>query len=220
MAHFEEIILNFFLSYSAEPLMVYTAIAVLMTMGSFGLPISEEVVIISAGLMAYIASRPDLYPPVKESTDFMTVHTTALVCFLSVFLSDFLVFSLGRFLSGSMKSKYLDRFVSPKKMEKISKWINRYGYLYPAVFRFLPGLRFPGHLSSGFFKIPFSQFILVDGLAATLTVPTQVIIIGIFGHTIIEHLKIFISALAFLMTAFIALFIFRKIKEIKQLFIR
>lgn len=220
MAHFEEIILNFFLSYSAEPVIVYTAIAVLMTMGSFGLPISEEIVIISAGLMAYIGSHPELYPPVKESSDFMTIHTTALVCFLSVFLSDFLVFNLGRFLNNSMKNKYIDRLVSPKKMEKISKWVNRYGYLYPAVFRFLPGLRFPGHLSSGFFKIPFSQFILVDGLAALLTVPTQVIIIGIFGRSIIEHLKIFIFALAFLMIAFIILFIFKKIKEIKQLFTR
>ena len=220
MAHFEEIILNFFLSYSAEPVIVYTAIAILMTMGSFGLPISEEVVIISAGLMAYIGSHPELYPPIKESADFMTIHTTAFVCFLSVFLSDFLVFNLGRFLSGSMKIKYIDRLVSPKKMEKISKWIHRYSYFYPAVFRFLPGLRFPGHLSSGFFKIPFSQFILVDGLAALLTVPTQVIIIGIFGQAIIEHLKIFISALAFLMIAFIILFLFRKIKEIRQLFTR
>ena len=220
MAHFEEIILNFFLSYSAEPIIVYTAIAILMTMGSFGLPISEEVVIISAGLMAYIGSHPELYPPVKESADFMTIHTTALVCFLSVFLSDFLVFNLGRLLSNSMKNKYINQLVSPKKMERISKWIHRHGYLYPAVFRFLPGLRFPGHISSGFFKIPFSQFILVDGLAAALTVPTQVIFIGIFGHTIIEHLKIFISALAFLMIAFIILFILRKIKEIKQLFAR
>ena len=93
MAHFEEIILNFFLSYSAEPIIIYIAIAVLMTMGSFGLPISEEIVIISAGLMAYIGSHPELYPPIKESADFMTIHTTALVCFLSVFLSDFLVFN-------------------------------------------------------------------------------------------------------------------------------
>ena len=220
MAHFEEIILNFFLSYSAEPIIIYIAIAVLMTMGSFGLPISEEIVIISAGLMAYIGSHPELYPPIKESADFMTIHTTALVCFLSVFLSDFLVFNVGRLLSHSMKNKYIDRLVSPKKMDRISKWIHRYGYLYPAVFRFLPGLRFPGHLSSGFFKIPFSQFILVDGLAALLTVPTQVIFIGIFGHAIIEHLKIFISALAFLMIGFIILFIFRKTKEIKQLFAR
>lgn len=220
MAHFEEILLNFFLSYSAEPIIVYTAIAVLMTMGSFGLPISEEIVIISAGLMAYIGSHPELYPPVKESADFMTIHTTALVCFLSVFLSDFLVFNVGRLLGNSMKNKYIDRLIPPQKMEKISKWVHRYGYLYPAVFRFLPGLRFPGHLSSGFFKIPFSQFILVDGLAALLTVPTQVIVIGIFGKSIIEHLKIFISALAFLMAVFIILFILRKIKEIKQLFTR
>ena len=118
MAHFEEIILNFFFSYSAEPVIVYIAIAILMTMGSFGLPISEEVVIISAGLMAYIGSHPELYPPVKESAEFMTIHTTAFICFLSVFLSDFLVFSLGRLLNDSMKNKYIDRLISPKKNGK------------------------------------------------------------------------------------------------------
>ena len=219
MAQFEETILNFLLSYSSEPVTVYLAIAVLMTMGSFGLPISEEVVIISAGLMAYIGSHPELYPPSDPSGQAITVLGASSVCFLSVFLSDFLVFSLGRFSrKSSATQKYLLRFISDEKMKKISKWVNRYGYFYPAVFRFLPGLRFPGHFSSGFFKIPFSQFILVDGLAALLTVPTQVIFVGMFGHTIINYLKEFVLALIIITCSFIIIFIIGKIKEIKSLF--
>ena len=218
---FEEYILNFFLSYATEPYIVYIAIVTLMTMGSFGLPVSEEVVIIAAGLMAYMGGHPELYPQIAQAEHVMTVQTTALVCFLSVFLSDFMVFLLGRLLHNSMsRQSYILKLIPEQKMIKISKWVNRYGYFYPAVFRLLPGLRFPGHLSSGFFKIPYSQFIIVDGLAVLLLVPTQVLLVSYWGHRIIENLKIFSIAMVTIVIFFISIFLFRKFSEIKKLFTR
>ncbi len=218
---FEEYILSFLISYASEPNIAYMAIVILMTMGSFGLPVSEEIVIIAAGLMSYMGAHPELYPQIAEAEHVMTVHTTALVCFSSVFLSDFLVFLIGRLIQNSMsKQPYILKLIPEKKMIKISKWVNRYGYFYPAVFRLLPGLRFPGHLSSGFFKIPYSQFIIVDGLAVLLLVPTQVILIAFWGHKIVENLKMFSILLMVIVISFISIFLFRKFSEIKNLFTR
>ena len=217
MIQFEEYIFNLLLSYASEPYTVYIAIVVLMTMGSFGLPISEEVVIIAAGLMAYMGSHPEIYPQIAAAEHVMTIPTTAMVCFLSIFLSDFLVFMIGRFLQ--TKQAYISKLIPEYKMNKISKWVNRYGYFYPAVFRLLPGLRFPGHLSSGFFKIPYSQFIIVDGLAVLILVPTQVLIVSYWGHKIIENLKTTSVLMAMIIVVFVTIFVFRKLKEIKQLFI-
>ena len=217
MFQFEEVILNFFLSYSAEPAVVYTAIVILMTAGSFGFPISEEIVIISSGLMAFIGSRPDLYPPLVPEASTVTVEWAALVCFLSVFLSDFLVFCLGRFCSAPLqKSRFFSKRMSEQKMRKIQKWIDKYGYFYPALFRFTPGLRFAGHFSSGIFKMSFSQFILVDGVAALLVVPTQVLLIGRFGYTILEYLKEVIFGIGLLVFIFIFVVVIRKIQELKK----
>ena len=202
MAQFEQYIFNFLLSYSGQPLIVYVSIAVLMTAGSFGLPISEEVVIIAAGLIAFFGSNPELYPSGADSL--VSIPSAALVCFLSVFLSDILVYCLGRFFSKPIQShRYFNRLISKKKMEKISNLIMKYGYFYPAMLRFIPGLRFPGHFSCGFFRVPFSQFALVDGSAALLTVPTQVVLIGVFGRSIVEYLKEFILAGALIMIIFI-----------------
>ena len=216
MAQFEQYIFNFLLSYSGQPVIVYVAIAVLMTAGSFGLPISEEVVIIAAGLIAFFGSNPELYPSgpaTGYSDNLVSIPTAALVCFLSVFLSDILVYCLGRFFSKPIQShKYFHRLISKKKMEKISRLIMKYGYFYPAMLRFIPGLRFPGHFSCGFFRVPFFQFALVDGSAALLTVPSQVVLIGVFGRSIVEYLKEFILGGAVI----IVIIIFIQINTIRK----
>ena len=213
----EQIIFNFLLAYSTEPVLVYAATALLMTAGSFGFPISEEIVIISVGLIAYIGSHPELYPPAEHTHAVVNIPTAAVVCFLSVFLSDFLVFCLGRFSRKTIQNhKYFNKFISQKKMEKVSKWVDRYGYFYPALFRFTPGLRFPGHFLCGLFKIPFSQFIITDGVTALLTVPTQVILIGIFGHMMTDYLKEIALGLALIVSLTILVFIIKKFKEIKH----
>ena len=207
----EQYVFNFLLSYAGQPLLVYVGIALLMTAGSLGLPLSEEIIIISAGLMAFIGSHPELYP--LQSPSQVTVSGAAVVCFLSVFLSDVLVYLMGRFFSPLIRGqKYFHRLISKKKMEKVSRLITRYGYFYPAIFRFTPGLRFPGHFSSGFFRIPLSQFIFVDGLTALLIVPTQVILIGLFGRPIIQHLKEFILITGFVVLSTACFIVFKNLK--------
>ena len=136
MIQFEEYIFNLLLSYASEPYTVYIAIVVLMTMGSFGLPISEEVVIIAAGLMAYMGSHPEIYPQIAAAEHVMTIPTTAMVCFLSIFLSDFLVFMIGRFLQ--TKQAYISKLIPEYKMNKISKWVNRLWIFLSCCFSLAP----------------------------------------------------------------------------------
>jgi membrane protein DedA with SNARE-associated domain len=57
------------------------------------------------------------------------------------------------------------------------------------VFRFTPALRFPGHFACGATGIKYSTFILVDGTAALLTVPTQVLLMAYFGEKVLSLLK-------------------------------
>ncbi len=49
--------------YAYEPTMVYCAIFVMMMASGFGLPLPEEVYIVSVGILAYMGAHPDLFPP-------------------------------------------------------------------------------------------------------------------------------------------------------------
>ena len=223
--YIEHNLLNFLVSCAYDPLMFYSLIVLVMTLGTFGLPVSEEVVIISAGLAVYMGAHPELYPPpaleqalpgLLESThNPVQPVTTALVCFLSVFLTDFLIYMLGFVFRGQIiNHPLIKKSISQKRKEKIDLWISKYGYFVPSLFRFTPGLRFIGYLTCGVVRIPVSQFILVDGGVALLVVPSQVLIISRYGEAIIENLKIGTLIVGFLFCTFLITMILRPLYRI------
>jgi membrane protein DedA with SNARE-associated domain len=180
----------FLLQYAYEPTMVYGLIILLLTASSFGLPFPEEIVLLSAGLLAHIGSNPHLYPPPYPGAVGVSIPITAVVCFFAVFMSDLLVFWLGkRFGSRMLSHPWAKKIISPKGFEKISEWTVRFGPLACGVFRFTPALRFPGHFACGATGIKYSTFIAVDGTAALLTVPTQVLLMAYFGEQVLSILK-------------------------------
>ena len=187
-------VLDLLTSVAYEPVMFYGIIILIITLATFGLPISEEIVIVSAALVTYMGQHPELYPPspfaIEEGLIPVQPITTAIVCFLAVFLSDLLVYMLGFiFREKILNYPLVQKTISQKKQDRIDKWILKYGHYVSGIFRFTPGLRFIGYLSCGIVRIPIDKFILINGLVALLIVPSQVIIISIYGETIIENLK-------------------------------
>ena len=197
----EQSILNFLVSCAYDPFMFYGLIILIMTLSSLGLPISEELVIISAGLTVYMGAHPELYPPVvleqaistgaENTLSPVQPWTTALVCSLSVFVTDLIIYMMGFVFRGQIiNHPVIKKSISQKRKEKIDLWVSKYGYFVPGFFRFTPGLRFIGYLTCGVVRIPISKFILVDGGVVLLVVPPQILIISRYGEAIIENLKI------------------------------
>ena len=190
MGFSEDAILQWFSSYAYQPYLVYGAIIGFMVLSSFGFPVPEEVVLVSAGIVGYMGTRPDLFPPPFEGAATVDVYVLAAVCFFSVFLSDFLVYTLGRVLGDRLlESKIMARY--KPRLDKVTRWVKEYGAYAAGIFRFTPGLRFPGHFSCGMLGLAQWKFITVDGLAALLTVPTQVLLVASFGEEIIVYFKQF-----------------------------
>tara|TARA_B100001094_G_C18158115_1_gene787673 strand:+ start:144 stop:833 length:690 start_codon:yes stop_codon:yes gene_type:complete len=186
----EENILTWFSQYAYQPHLVYSAVVGLMILSSFGLPVPEEVTLVSAGLVAYMGSRPDLYPPPFAGAPTVDVSTMAVICFLAVFLSDFLVFNLGKFLGKRLMARnFMKRYQD--RMEQITEWTTKYGIFAAGIFRFTPGLRFPGHFCCGMLGLSVIKFITVDGLAALVSVPTQVLLVAYFGEEILVNFRQF-----------------------------
>jgi membrane protein DedA with SNARE-associated domain len=183
-------IISFLLGYAYEPIYVYFVISGLLIASSFGLPFPEEVTLLSAGLLAHIGSHPELYPPPYPGATGVNVVATATICFFAVLLSDLLVFALGKhFGPRLLKNRFAGKIFKPEIFEKIASWTERFGPFACGVFRFTPGLRFPGHFSCGCFGLSYTKFLLIDGTAALLTVPTQVLLMAYYGQEILGVLK-------------------------------
>ena len=79
----EALVAQTFSKFAYEPWLVYSAIWGFMLASAFGLPIPEEVVLISAGLVGYMALHPDKYPPHSgaSSATPVDVYVLAAVAF-------------------------------------------------------------------------------------------------------------------------------------------
>ena len=187
---FEDQLSQWFLAYAYEPAWVYSLVVVIMFASSFGLPLPEEVILVSAGLAGYMASHPAIYPPPYPGAQGVEPVTLAIICLLAVFISDYLIYWIGSYFGYKLLNhpKWGKRFRG-KTFQRVQKWIHDYGIFAPFIFRFTPGLRFPGHMMCGAIGLSRWKFICIDGMAALLTVPTQIILISIYGEVILKYIN-------------------------------
>lgn len=177
--------------YAYNPMLVYAVLFAVMYASSFGLPIPEEFTLITTGFLVYMGMNPNLYPMPAGGTP-LNVHVTAAVCFIAVFSSDLLVFMIGKkFGKRIIKIEFFTKVLSPERMDKIEKWANKYGKWACGIFRFTPGIRFPGHLSCGMAGLKTRTFVLVDGAMVLISVPTQIYAVAYFGNEILAWFKKF-----------------------------
>jgi len=205
-------LLAFFSQYAYEPMYVYGFITVFMFASSFGLPVPEELTLVSAGLVAHMAKNPDIYPPPYPGAEGVDVVVLSIVCFAAVFMSDLVVYFIGRFFGGRIiKTRFFQKQVAGEGFNRINSWFQKYGGWACGIFRFTPGLRFPGHMSCGLLGIPLWKFMAIDGTAALISVPTQVYFVATYGDVIMEKLaefKLIVFGL------FVCLFVFWLIRKV------
>ena len=208
-------LLEFFSQYAYQPHYVYGFIVLFMLASSFGFPVPEEIVLVSSGLVGYLASNPDKFPPPYPGATPVNLYLLMIVSFLAVLGSDFLVYSLGRIFGDKLiKTKFMQKHKDGKTFTIIDNWFKKYGGWAAGVFRFTPGLRFPGHLTCGMMKYPVWKFLLIDSVVALLSVPTQVYIVAKNGEHILEFLREF-KMIVFGVLFAVAIIYFIRLKLVK-----
>lgn len=126
-----------------------------------GLPVPEDIVLVSAGALGVIDERP-----------WMQVSG---VMYAGVMLGDSIIFLAGRHLGWRLlDSKWFQRILPPAKQSRVRELFDKYGSLVLFVGRFLPGLRTPIFLTAGSMKVKYLTFFFFDGLAALVSVPVFV----------------------------------------------
>lgn len=146
--------------FQDSPLALWGPFGVLILCG-LGLPLPEDVVLISAGALGEIEGRSWL-------------HVSG-VMYAGVLIGDSTIFLTGRYLGQRLlTTRWFQRYLSPEKQLRVEARFERFGSMVLFVARFLPGLRAPVFFTAGSMKVRYLKFLLFDGLAALISVPVFV----------------------------------------------
>ncbi len=155
---------------------VYAKLAGILLLCGLGLPIPEDISLISAGYLAHLGT--------------VHIHVVFLVCFVAVLGGDSLAFMLGRlFGTRLLATRFGHRYFSPRRQRRVRAYFRTYGSKVVFVARFLPGLRFSIFLSAGMLHVRPYVFIVYDLLAALVSVPFLVYSAWFFGDHIAHVIK-------------------------------
>lgn len=209
MTHFSsEPLFQHFAVYAYQPEMVYAGIVIMMLLSAFGLPLPEELTIVSVGILSYMGANPELFPPPEVGAPVVNKYWASIVCIVAIMAGDTLVYMLGKTWGRKLiRHPKLHRFLPEEKFASVEKWTNKYGLWAVFLLRFSPGVRFPGHFACGILHYPWRRFFMMDSFAVLISVPTQVILIATYGEVILSLLhkfrNYFVIALVLLGVAFL-----------------
>jgi membrane protein DedA with SNARE-associated domain len=136
----------------------YPVIFVLLLGAGIGIPIPEDVPLITAGVM----SRHGGWP----------IIPAAAACSVFVLGRDCIVYFLGkRYGAALLERHWLKRYVRPEQVETWSGKIRSNGSKVVFAGRWIPGVRAAVFFSAGVAQVPTRTFLLFDGLAMGFTTP-------------------------------------------------
>jgi membrane protein DedA with SNARE-associated domain len=175
-----------------ETLLKYGLLAVFvaLVLTSFGLPIPEDVSLVAAGALA--------------RTGHSSWLSTIFVGYVGVLTGDVIAFMMGRRV-GLHPTGWLGRMFDDHHIERIMRFYRRFGDWTVVICRNLPGMRFPAFFFSGATGMPLKRFLLLDGLAAVVTVGVWVNVGWAFGDNMAEWLHILDNARWILMAGGVGL---------------
>lgn len=159
----------------------YGFVFVVLLLCGFGLPMPEDVILVTGGVLAWLAS------PLHEVTLAAMLHDEGLLTMIAVGLvgilaGDSVIFLAGRRFGARVADfRPLRRIITPEKLELVERKVRNRGNVVVMFARFLPGLRAPTFFTVGHARLPYWKFLLYDGFAALVSAPLWVCLGFWFG---------------------------------------
>ena len=156
----------------------YPAVYVLLASTGTGLPVPEDVVLLTAGTVC--------------STGHALFVAMVPVAVLGVFTGDTLLFRIGMKLGPKViEHPKLSKVLTAERVARVRGRFDRYGVWTVFVARFLPGVRMPTFLLAGSMGISQQRFWLADGLAVCVFAPVMVFAGFRFGADALPYVRAF-----------------------------
>jgi membrane protein DedA with SNARE-associated domain len=157
----------------------YVLITLFMILTGAGLPLPEEVGIITAGVFS---AEGTLYWPIALGC-----------CLFGAIVGDCLMYWIGyHFGRGVLRDRrWFSRLITPEREAQIEEMFCRHGLKVFFVARFLVGLRSPVYLTAGILRVSFRRFLLIDLICATTVVGSFFGLTYYFGQNVARWAKDF-----------------------------
>ncbi len=165
-----EFLIDFFSGYG------YFAVFFVLLACGFGLPIPEDVTLVSGGVISGLG--------------FTNVHIMLVVSMIGVLAGDSTMYWLGRIYGKKiLRFRLIKPLVRGGRLSSVRKMFDKYGNRLLFTARFLPGLRAVVYLVSGITnRVNYARFVFVDFCAAIISVPIWVYL-GDFGASNLDWVE-------------------------------
>ena len=164
-------------SSMSHPVTLYFLLTGILLLCGFGLPLPEDVVLITGGYLAY--------------SGYMDITIFLPLALAGVLLGDSSVFMIGKKTGDSiLNHRFLSQFIQPFHIKKAKAVIEKYHDRIFFLARFFPGFRSAIFYTGGALKTKFIKFFFYDSLAALISVPALVLGSYLGGEYIDQVLKI------------------------------
>ena len=146
----------------------YVAVFIALMICGAGLPLPEDITLVAGGVIAGLG--------------YANVHAMVALTMFGVLLGDSAIFLLGHHYGARiLKWRFVARVLTPSRYAKVQEKFDQYGNRMLFFARFLPGMRTTVYLTAGTtHRVSFLRFLLIDTLAALISVPFWVYL-GYFG---------------------------------------
>lgn len=159
----------------------YACVFSLLLLCGFGLPLPEDIALVSGGVLAWLASDLETATLSGMLRDRGLV-AMILVGLVGILAGDSVIFLAGRRFGHRVADfRPLRRVITPEKLQLVEKKIRTRGNIVVMFARFLPGLRAPTYFTVGHARMPMWEFLLFDATAALVSAPLWVCIGFWFG---------------------------------------
>jgi len=144
-----------------------------------GLPIPEEVTLIAAAWSA-----------LQEWAPLQSMFAVSIAAILA---GDLATYTVGRYVGYRLvRLPYFRRVLSEERLTRVDQFFDKYGDWAVFIARFFAGFRLGCYFIAGLTRLSVGMFLLMDFLAALLSVGLTFLIILSFGEQIevaIQHLR-------------------------------
>jgi membrane protein DedA with SNARE-associated domain len=189
-------------SSMAHPMALYFLLVGILLLCGFGLPLPEDVVLITGGYLAY--------------SGYMDIRIFVVAAMAGVLLGDSSMFMIGKKTGSSIfNHRFLSKFIKPFHIRKARAVIEKYHDRIFFIARFLPGFRSAIFFTGGALKTKFMKFFLYDGLAALISVPALVLASYFGGEYIDQVFKVAkgVQTALLILTILVIIFLVIRIKR-------
>ncbi|MFA5793515.1 MAG: DedA family protein [Candidatus Brocadiia bacterium] len=153
--------LDHLITYFSRDIFSYIGVIFALLLTGLGMPVPEDIILLAAGFVT--------------ANDYARLELMIPITMLSILTGDLITFWLGRKYGNHIYSiRPFSYLFTQKRVARIEKFYARYGKSAIFFGRFAAGLRAFIYVSAGASRMSIGRFILMDFLAALISVPLLV----------------------------------------------